>query len=76
MSTEEKQKLIERIAQTDDQVLLSEIGRMLEIAQADHIYELSEDQLDHIKVAQDQIKDGHTLSHQDAMRETEKWLEK
>lgn len=76
MSAEEKLKLIEKIASTEDSILLKEIGNLIEIANDDETYQLSENQLSDIAVAEEQIKYGEMLSNEEAKNETAKWLDK
>jgi hypothetical protein len=77
MSTIELKKLlIERIQLTDDQQLLEEAYRLLEIADDTAVYVLSEAQERTIALARQQMEAGQSLTHEQANREIEEWLEK
>ncbi|MEP5611518.1 MAG: hypothetical protein ABJP45_04680 [Cyclobacteriaceae bacterium] len=76
MSAEEKLKLIERIAKTNDSVLLKEIGKVLEISAEEKTYELSKQQLRSLQVAEDQIKYGEVLDEAAAKKETKEWFDR
>lgn len=76
MIAEEKLKLIEKIRQTEDSVLLSEIGKLMNLSTNDETYKLSDDQINSIQVAEDQIKSGDVLTHEEAKKESDKWFDK
>jgi len=76
MKAEEKLKLIKEITQTNDDVLLEEIGKMLEVSSDEKTYDLSTEQLEAIQVAEDQIKYGEVLDEKDAKKETREWFGK
>ena len=76
MNAEEKLELIQKIAASNDPVLLREIGNMIGVNSEEKTYELSDNQLNDIAIAEDQIKYGETMSHEDAKKATSKWLEK
>ncbi len=78
MSTLELRKhLIELILETENDSILYEINRLLEIEfEAKSIYELNEDQINAINEARLQYKKGQFLTNDQANNEIEEWLGK
>lgn len=78
MSTAElRKKLIEKINITENEDLLEEVYRLLEIESEDiEIYKLTDDQMLAIEEARNQIKNGQFLSDEEADKEINEWLEK
>ena len=76
MSTIElRKKLIAKIEKTNDQRLLEEAFRLLDLDVIDEeIFILSESQKTIISNAQQQIKDGLGISQIDADKEINEWL--
>lgn len=78
MSTSEvKNKLIEKIQNTNDSNLLKEALRLLEVSIDDleEPYILSEHQTLAVEEAREQIKRGEYLNHEEANEKIKKWLE-
>jgi hypothetical protein len=72
-----KKQLVEKIQKTNDNLVLEEILRLLEIeSESMGAYTLSEDQVQVINEAQEQIKQGKFLSNDDANTEINQWLGK
>ncbi len=73
-----REKLIEKILLIDDNVVLNELLRIvdLELELAGDSIELSEDQKDFVEEGLKEYKKGKTLSHNEAKRRTEEWLRK
>ncbi len=70
-----KERLIKRIQETTNLDLLKEVYRLLEIDFDDQeIYELSDDQRAAIHEGRQQINQGKYLTHEQANKETDKWL--
>ncbi len=70
-----KEKLINSINKTDNEELLHEVYRLLEIENDDiEIYKLSDEQRAAIALAQQQIKNGEFVTNQKADNEIEEWL--
>ena len=70
-----KEKLINSINKTDNEELLHEVYRLLEIENDDiEIYKLSDEQRAAIALAQQQIKNGEFVTNQEADNEIEEWL--
>jgi CRISPR/Cas system-associated endoribonuclease Cas2 len=70
-----KEKLINSINKTDNEELLHEVYRLLEIENEDiEIYKLSDEQCMAISKSQQQIKNGEFITNQEADNEIEEWL--
>jgi GTP-binding protein EngB required for normal cell division len=80
MSTIElKEKLIDKIQHTDDENILAEVNRLLGIEtdnESDDVFIFSEDEKIKIEEARLQIKNGDFLTHDEANKEIDEWLEK
>jgi len=77
MSTVElKKTLIGKITNSEDENLLLEVYRLLELENIDStVYPLSDDQISVVRESQAQVKRGNFLSDHDANKEIEEWLE-
>lgn len=78
MSTVElKKRLIEKIQKTQDERILEEAFRLLELEAEDiEIYKLNDDQKKAISEARQQIKNGQFLTDQQANKGIDEWLNK
>ena len=78
MSTIElKERLINKIQTTENQELLEEAFRLLELESDDiDIYKLSAEQHKSIKEAQEQIRNGQFLTDDQANKDIDEWLSK
>jgi hypothetical protein len=80
MSTIElKEKLIDKIQHTDDENILAEVNRLLGIetdSESDDVFVFNEAEKIKIEEARLQIKDGNFLTHDEANKEIDEWLEK
>ncbi len=78
MSTIElRKKLIEKIKKTDNENLLEEVYRLLEIETGNiEIYKLNSLQSKKIAAAKEQIKNGQFLADKEANKEINEWLKK
>ena len=78
MSTIElRKRLIEKVQKTQDERVLEEAYRLLEIETEDiEIYKLNDDQKKAISQARQQIKDGQFLTNEQANTEIDEWLNK
>lgn len=78
MSTIElKERLIEKIQETNDDNILEEAYRLLELEATDTaIYKFSESQKTAIETYRLQIKEGKFLSNDEANKDIEEWLNK
>ncbi len=76
-TTELKQILIEKIQLTDDLQLLEEAYRLLEVDDEHaEVFVLTETQHQAIETARQQIQSGQYLTHEQANKEIDEWLEK
>lgn len=75
--TDLKQKLILQINQSQDELLLEEVYRLL-IGDEDvsSILDLTTEQKQAVEEAQEQYRKGQFLSQQDADNEIDEWLDK
>ena len=72
-----KKKLIGKINQSEDNDLLEEMYRLIDITEKDNsIYELSNEQLDAVAEGQLQFKNGQFLAADKADKDIEEWLDK
>ena len=72
-----KKRLIEKIQHTQDERILEEAYRLLEIESEDiDIYRLNDEQKKAIAEARQQIKDGQFLTENQANKEIDEWLSK
>ena len=71
-----KEKLINKIHETDDNALLEDLSVLFELHEPDTIYELSEEQKKKIKTAQEQIRFNQFLTDEEADKDIDKWLNK
>ncbi len=69
-----KEKLINKIKQTDDSGLLEEASALFKLHEPETIYTINEEQQAAIKKAKEQIKNGQTISNDDANSEADKWV--
>lgn len=78
MSTIElRKKLIEKIKKTDNENLLEEVYRLLEIETGNiEIYKLNSLQRKKIAAAKEQIKNGQFLADKEVNKEINEWLKK
>ena len=78
MSTIElRKRLIDKVQKTQDERVLEEAYRLLEIETEDiEIYKLNDDQKKAISQARQQIKDGQFLTNEQANTEIDEWLNK
>ena len=76
MSTAElKKRLIDRIQKTDNENLLEEAFRLLQLECDDmEVYELSNGQKNAVDEARQQIKRGQFLTDHEANQEIDEWL--
>lgn len=74
-SAELRNRLIEKIRKTQDEKILEEVYRLLELDNADlEIFKLNENQKKAISEAREQIKSGEFLTEEEANKEIDEWL--
>jgi hypothetical protein len=71
-----KEKLIDKIRDTEDPGLLEEIAHLLQMQEPDTIYALNEEQKIMVNEAQRQIKDGKYITNDKADKDIDEWLNK
>jgi len=71
-----KEKLINKIKETNDPVILEEVSNLFELQEPDTIYQVNEEQKKAIEEAKNQIKDKQTLSDEQADKDIDEWLSK
>ncbi|MEO6721459.1 MAG: hypothetical protein ABIN67_13915 [Ferruginibacter sp.] len=78
MSNQELQELlIEKIRKTDDNMLLEEATRLLDVDIDDFdVHILSESEKADIEEARQQIKNGESFTHEEANQHINEWLKK
>ena len=78
MSTIElKERLIDKINHTEDENILAELNRLLNLnIESEDIHNFNNKEIQKIEEAQLQIKNGDFLTHDEAKKETEEWLGK
>lgn len=70
-----KKRLIDKIQSTDDENLLEEVYRLLELETEDiEVYKLSDEQSKKVIEAKQQIKTGQFLTNDQADKEIDEWL--
>lgn len=71
-----KEKLINKIKETNDPLLLEEVSALFELQEPESIYEINDAQKKKITEAREQIKNKQTLSDKQADKDTDEWLSK
>lgn len=73
MSVNELKKvLVGKIAETNDEELLKMIYRMLDSANG--VYQMSKEEIMAVEEAQADYRKGNVITHDDLMKELDKWL--
>lgn len=76
-TTELRKRLIDKIQKTDNENILQEAYRLLELEAEDiDVYKLSDEQRRAITEARQQIKGGQFLTNDQADKEIDGWLSK
>ena len=76
-TTELKKKLIGKITESNDENLLLEVYRLLELENENSIlYPLTQEQISVVRESQEQVKKGNYLNNLDAGKEIDEWFEK
>ena len=71
-----KERLINKIKETNDPVILEEVSNLFELQEPDTIYQVNDEQKKAIEEAKNQIKDNQTLSDEQADKDIDEWLNK
>lgn len=76
-SAELKKRLIDKIQKTDNENLLEEAFRLLQLESEDiEVYKLSDEQKSAVNEAREQIKRGEFLTDDEANKDVDEWLNK
>ena len=76
-SAELKKRLIDKIQETDNENLLEEAFRLLQLESEDiEVYKLSDEQKSAVNEAREQIKRGEFLTDDEANKDIDEWLNK
>lgn len=76
-SAELKKRLIDKIQKTDNENLLEEAFRLLQLESEDiEVYKLSDEQKSAVNEAREQIKQGEFLTDDEANKDIDEWLNK
>jgi predicted transcriptional regulator len=78
MSTIElRNKVIDKIKKIDNEDLLNEVNRLIEIETSDlEVYKFNDEQKAAIEEAENQIRNGEFLTDEEATKDIDKWLKK
>lgn len=77
MSTQDiREKLINKIKETQDTLLLEEVSTLFELNESESIFQVNDVQRERIDEAIEQIKNKQILSNEQADKETDEWLNK
>jgi len=71
-----KDKLINKIKETDDPAILEEVSNLFELQEPDTIYQVNEEQKKAIEESKEQIKNNQTLTDEQADKDIDQWLNK
>ena len=73
-STDIKEKLINKIKETNDPLLLEEVSALLELQESESLYELNDAQKKGIEETRRQVQNRQTLTDEQADKDTDEWL--
>jgi predicted Zn-ribbon and HTH transcriptional regulator len=71
-----KDKLINKIKETDDPALLEEISNLFELQEPEAVYQTSDKQKKVIEDARQQVRNKETLTDEQADKDIDEWLNK
>lgn len=70
-----KERLIEKINATDDEKTLERLTCIIDIdAETGNVYKMSDEERAAVADGRSQIKNGQWLSHEDANKQIDEWL--
>lgn len=75
-NTKLKEKLINKIKETDDPSILEEVSNLFELQEPDTVYPVNDNQKKAIEEAKEQIKNKETLTDEQANKDIDEWLNK
>jgi predicted phosphoribosyltransferase len=70
-----KEKLINKIKETDDLSVLEEVANLFELREPETVYRTNEKQKEDIENARMQVKNQQTLTDEQANKEADEWLD-
>jgi predicted transcriptional regulator len=71
-----REQLIERIKQIDDQNVIDEIYRLLDVNIDESVYQLNEEQKKAIQEGREQIERGEGIPSDQVFKDIDEWLNK
>lgn len=71
-----REQLIEKIKKIDDQNVIDEINRLLEINIDESVYELSEEQEKAIQEGREEIERGQGIPSDQVFKDIDEWIDK
>jgi hypothetical protein len=75
--TKLKERLIKEIQNIENEDILKEVYRLLDLESEDlESYKLSQEQVSVVNEARDQVKNGQFLTHEEAQKKINQWLNK
>ena len=70
-----KEMLIDQIKQSENEALLEDISRLIELQEDSKIvFTLTANQLSHIEEAEKQVRNGQLLTAEEADKDIDQWL--
>lgn len=75
--TKLKERLIKEIQNIENEDILKEVYRLLDLESEDQeSYKLSQEQVSIVNEAREQVKNGQFLTHEEAQKKINQWLNK
>ena len=75
--TKLKERLIKEIQSIENEDILNEVYRLLELESEDQkSYKLTQEQISVVNEAREQVKKGQFLTHEEAQKKINQWLNK
>jgi len=72
-----KEKLIAKINNTDDEELLDQISRVIDLeTRIDEVYEMSPEEIEAVKEGIAQLDNGQWITNKEANKRADEWLGK
>jgi hypothetical protein len=71
-----KDRLINKIKEINDPVILEEVSNLFELQEPETIYPTNDQQKKAIEEAKEQIKNKQTLTDEEASKDIDEWLKK
>ena len=71
-----KDKLINKLKEINDPAILEEVSNLFELQEPETVYQTNDQQKKAIEEAKEQIKNGQTLTDEQAGKDIDEWLNK